>query len=141
MTLLLTAFSLNAVASINWVSYKDAFKKAQKENKLVMIYIYSDECHYCKEMEQTTFKDKEVIQTINRYFVPVKVEKKTKDAKEVIKKYGYLGTPTFHFVDKDGKKLKSIFGAWKKEDFLKILGYFYSQVYKTKTMTEYFMEN
>jgi thioredoxin-related protein len=137
----LVLISKTVLADINWENYENAFIKAKKEKKLVMIYIYSPECHYCKEMEETTFKDKQVQQTVNRYFVPVKVRKCSKDGQEIRKEYGYLGTPTFHFIEPNGKKIKSIFGAWIKEDFLKILKYFYEKHYKTKSMTDYFMEN
>jgi len=133
--------SFSAVAKINWEKYENAFKKASEESKLVLIYIYSLECHYCKEMDETTFQDKKVQDVVNKYFVPVKVRKCSEDGLEIRREYGYLGTPTFHFIEANGKKLKSIFGAWKKEDFLKILKYFYEKHYKTKSMTEYFMEN
>jgi thioredoxin-related protein len=125
---------------ISWYGLNDGFKKAQKEKKPVMIYIYSPKCHYCKEMDATTFKDKKVQELVNRYFVPIKIRKCSEDGMFVRAEYGYLGTPTFHFVSPDGEKIKSIFGAWPKEDFLKILGYFYTGAYKTKSMTEYFME-
>lgn len=134
-------FALSSVAKINWEKYENAFKKAKEENKLIMIYIYSPECHYCKEMEKTTFQDKEVQRTVNKYFIPIKVRKCSEYGLEIRKEYGYLGTPTFHFVEANGKKIKSIFGAWKKDDFLKILKYFYEKYYKSKSMTDYFMEN
>ncbi len=137
---MLLAINLSTFADVKWLSYKDAFSKARKENKIVMIYLYSPECHYCKEMDETTFKDKKVQEIINKYFAPVKVRKCIELGLKVRKKYGYLGTPTFHFIKPDGKKIKSIFGAWKKEDFLKILKYFYEGHYKTKSMTEYFLQ-
>ncbi|SNZ06843.1 Protein of unknown function, DUF255 [Persephonella hydrogeniphila] len=136
---LLLVFSIS-YGDVKWYGLNDGFKKAQKEKKLVMIYIYSPKCHYCKEMDATTFKDKKVQDTINRYFVPIKVRKCSEDGMFVRAEYGYLGTPTFHFITPTGEKIKSIFGAWPKEDFLKILKYFYSGAYKTKPMTEYFME-
>jgi thioredoxin-related protein len=101
----------SAFAEINWVNYEYAFIKSKKENKIVMIYIYSPICHYCKEMEETTFNNPEVQETLNKYFVPVKVRKCSKEGMEIRKEYGYLGTPTFHFIEPNGKKIKSIFGA------------------------------
>lgn len=133
--------ALNSFAEVKWEKYENAFKRAKKENKIVMIYIYSPECHYCREMDETTFEDKEVQETVNKYFVPVKVRKCSEDGQEIRREYGYLGTPTFHFIEPNGKKIKSIFGAWRKDDFLKILKYFYEGHYKNKSMTDYFMEN
>ncbi len=139
VVLMLFVFSV-CYGDIQWLDLNKGFGKASKEGKLVMIYVYSPKCHYCKEMEAKTFKDKKVQQTINRYFVPIKVRKCSEDGMFVREEYGYLGTPTFHFVKQSGEKIKSLFGAWPKEDFLKILKYFYSGVYRKKSMTDYFME-
>lgn len=137
---MLLTLSLAAFADVKWIDYEKAFKIAKEKGKLIMLYIYSPECHYCKEMEATTFKNEEVQKTVNEYFVPVKIRKCSEIGLEVRREYGYLGTPTFHFVKPNGKKIKSIFGAWKKEDFMKILKYFYEGHYKKKSMTEYFLE-
>ncbi len=130
----------SSFGEIKWYGLNDGFQKAIKEKKLIMIYIYSPKCHYCKRMEATTFKDKQVQEVINRYFVPIKVRKCSENGMFVKEEYGYMGTPTFHFIKPDGNKIKGIFGAWPKEDFLKILKYFYTGAYKTKSMTDYFME-
>lgn len=127
-------------ADIKWLSLEDGFSRAQKEKKIVLIYIYSPKCHYCKKMEATTFKSPQVQEIVNKYFIPVKVRKCSEDGAFVKEEYGYLGTPTFHFVKPDGTKIKSLFGAWSKEEFLKILRYFYSGAYKQKSMNEFFTE-
>ncbi len=130
----------SAKADIKWLKDLDtALYKAKKQNKLILIYIYSPHCGYCKKMDRTTFKDKEIQEILKKYFIPVKVDKDSPEGEMIKAEYGYLGTPTFHFLEPDGKKIKSIFGAWEKEDFLLILKYFAEGYYKKMSMTEYFM--
>ncbi len=130
-----------ANADIKWeTDLNTAFERAEKENRLLMIYLYSPRCHYCKFMEEKVFPAKEVQEIVNKNFVPVKVRKCTDDGQFIKVHYGYMGTPMFYFVKPDGDLIKSIFGAWQKKDFLKILEYFAGGHYKRVPMTEYFME-
>ncbi|MGB9766705.1 MAG: thioredoxin family protein [Sulfurihydrogenibium sp.] len=129
-----------AKADINWVPYNQAFDKAKKENKLVFIYIYSPSCHYCDIMDFQVFESKRIEDLLNTKFVPVKLRKCSQEGMEVRKKYGFVGTPMFYFLDKDGNKIKTIFGAWEEKDFFKILNYFVTGSYKDMTMDEYFMK-
>ena len=129
-----------ANAQINWVPYSQAFEKAKKENKLVFIYIYSPSCHYCDIMDFNVFESKRVEEILNKYFIPVKLRKCSNEGIEVRKKYGFVGTPMFYFLNPDGSKIKTIFGAWEEKDFVKILNYFASGSYKEMTMDEYFMK-
>ncbi len=135
---LLIGFSFG---NVSWYSLKEGLKKAKEENKPIVIYITSKHCQYCKKMDRTTFQDKQVIDYLEKHFVPIKVEKSSKDGLEVRKIYGYVGTPTFHFLTPDGKKIKTLFGAWKPDEFLGILKYFAEGHYKKINMTEYFMKN
>ncbi len=130
-----------SLADVRWLSLKEGLKKAKKERKMILIYITSKHCQYCKKMDRTTFKRKSIQEYINRYFIPIKVEKDSYEGKKVKNMYGYVGTPTFHFLEPDGKKVKTLFGAWKPEEFLGILKYFAEGHYKHVNMTEYFMKN
>ncbi|ACN98672.1 thioredoxin family protein [Sulfurihydrogenibium azorense] len=127
-------------AQINWVPYNQAFEKAKKENKIVFIYIYSPSCHYCDIMDFNVFESKRVEELLNKHFIPVKLRKCSNEGIEVRKKYGFVGTPMFYFLNPDGSKIKTIFGAWEEKDFVKILNYFASGSYKEMTMDEYFMK-
>ncbi|BCD63121.1 hypothetical protein NitYY0826_C2011 [Nitratiruptor sp. YY08-26] len=103
---------------IDYHSYKDAVKKAKELHKPVMIEITSSHCHYCKWMESTTLQDKEVVSFIQKNFIPVRIDV---SKEEIPKGIEYSMTPTFIFMDPKGRIIKKIPGAWKKEDFLKIL--------------------
>jgi len=138
LLLLLNSLSF---ADVKWLSLKEGLKEAKKENKLVVIYITSKHCQYCKKMDATTFKSEKIQDYMNKHFISIKVEKNTQEGFFVRKKYGYVGTPTFHFLEPDGKKIKTLFGAWKIDEFLGILKFFAEGHYKKESMTEYFMKN
>lgn len=127
-----------AKAEIKWYNYQEGLKEAQKSNKLIFIYIYSPSCHYCDIMDFKVFESDRVENLLNQYFIPIKVRKCSKEGIEIRNKYGFTGTPMFYFLEPDGKKIKTIFGAWEEKDFVKILEYFAYGYYKKMDMTEYF---
>jgi thioredoxin-related protein len=44
------------------------------ENKKVFLYFYAEWCSACKSMDKITFKDPTVIASLNRDFIPIKVD-------------------------------------------------------------------
>ena len=52
----------------------EAFEKAKAENKPILLSISGSWCHWCHVMDNTTYSDKQVIRTINRDFVPIRVD-------------------------------------------------------------------
>ena len=74
------AFSLNA-QDIQWVSMDKAeeIQKASPEKPL-FIDVYTDWCGWCKQMDNTTFKDQEVVSFLNQYFIPVKFDAEQKES-------------------------------------------------------------
>ena len=108
--------------SVEYVSFDNALKKAQSEDKIIMIKATAPHCHFCIKMDREVLVEDEVRQALQKDFIVVSVD--------VSKKSLPLGltasmTPTFFFIFPDkntGKvKTKSIPGAWNKEDFLEIL--------------------
>ena len=61
---------------VNWVAWSDdAFERAKKENKLVLISVGYSACHWCHVMEHESFEDKEVAALMNKFFISVKVDR------------------------------------------------------------------
>ena len=62
----------HAYNPVQWVSWSDeAFEKAKKENKLVLISIGYSACHWCHVMEHESFEDDEVAVIMNEHFVNI----------------------------------------------------------------------
>jgi uncharacterized protein YyaL (SSP411 family) len=61
---------------VNWFPWsQQAFEKAQKEDKLILISIGYAACHWCHVMERECFEDMEVAEIMNKNFVCIKVDR------------------------------------------------------------------
>ena len=61
---------------VNWVPWsKEAFEKAEKEQKLVLVSVGYSACHWCHVMEHECFEDEEVAALMNKHFVCIKVDR------------------------------------------------------------------
>ena len=61
---------------VDWFAWSDeAFEKAEKENKPIMLSIGYSACHWCHVMAHETFEDPETADIMNREFVNIKLDK------------------------------------------------------------------
>ena len=61
---------------VNWHPWSSkALDEAKKENKLIIISIGYAACHWCHVMEHESFEDSLTAELMNRYYVPVKVDR------------------------------------------------------------------
>jgi thioredoxin-related protein len=132
---------------IQWLTLEQAEKKSKKENKPILIDFYTDWCGWCKKLDNTTYKDPEVIEYVNKYFYPVKFDAESEEtytfngetyafrpsgkrgtnefALEYANRNGRLGYPTTAFIFANGEKLAVIPGyqdAGKMSLILQFLG-------------------
>ncbi|MCY7346162.1 MAG: thioredoxin family protein [Pyrinomonadaceae bacterium] len=96
----------------------DAFAKAQKENKPLLIDFYAEWCVPCQRMEKETFADakvKEILQTV----ILLKVD--TDKEPQLAEKFGVVGLPDFRLIKPDGKEFRRLRGFQTAENFTKDL--------------------
>ena len=61
---------------VDWFAWSDeAFEKAEKENKPIMLSIGYSACHWCHVMAHESFEDSETADIMNREFVNIKLDK------------------------------------------------------------------
>lgn len=61
---------------VDWYAWKpEAFEKAKKEDKAILVSIGYSTCHWCHVMERESFEDKEVADFMNDHFVCIKVDR------------------------------------------------------------------
>lgn len=61
---------------VNWVPWsKEAFERAEREQKLVLVSVGYSACHWCHVMEHECFEDEEVAALMNKHFVCIKVDR------------------------------------------------------------------
>lgn len=122
-TITLLTLSAGAWAAVNWENnYDTALLKAKKEQKLVMVDVYTDWCGWCKRLDKDTYGNKEVETKLSKNFIAVKInpEKSAKNA-SLAKQFGTRGYPHIVFLDAAGKKLSESPGYMPADKFLKRL--------------------
>ncbi len=66
----------HAYNPVDWYAWKEeAFEKAQKENKPILVSIGYSTCHWCHVMERESFEDERIAQYMNENFVNIKVDR------------------------------------------------------------------
>jgi thiol:disulfide interchange protein DsbD len=90
---------------------------------MVLVDFYADWCTSCVELDETTFKDKSVLEELKEYkLLRVDVTKNSNDDKELMSEFNIFGPPAILFF-KDGGELKDnrIIGYKSPKEFLEIL--------------------
>ncbi len=103
---------------LEFVGYEKALETAKKENKVILLKLTREHCHFCKKMDREVFSDSEVREALNKDFIVVEIDIGKEELPLELKK-GM--TPTFVFVHKDEEIMAKIPGSWSKKDFLEIL--------------------
>ncbi len=114
--------SLAYTNEIKWEkSICEAVDRAKKEKKPIMYVVSRHTCKYCVVLKNTTFKDKRVINKLNKEFVSV--ISWTDDNDFVPPGLYPNGTPAMWFLYKDGYLMyrNPAVGAIPADDFIKIL--------------------
>ena len=119
-----------------WLDFESGYAKAIKENKILLVDVYTDWCGWCKVMDRKTYTNDTVLQYIKAHYVAVKMnpEKdhtyvlgdKTYSATELHAWLGYgktFGYPTTYFWLKPGstEERYAAIGYNESWDFINIL--------------------
>ncbi len=61
---------------VNWVEWnEEAFERARKEGKPILLSIGYSTCHWCHVMAHESFEDETVAKFINEHFIAIKVDR------------------------------------------------------------------
>ncbi len=103
---------------------KELEEAIKASTKPVMLDFWAEWCVSCKEFDEITFQDEEVINTLSKFtLLKADVTKNTQDDKELMKKFNIFGPPGMIFWDENNKEIKAakIVGYKNPKDFLEIV--------------------
>ncbi|MCC6507704.1 MAG: thioredoxin family protein [Pirellulaceae bacterium] len=102
--LLLANSQLRSEELINWHENLTTARQISQQYRVpILIHFYGDQCMPCKTLEKNVFTRPEVASTMQRYFVPVRINA-THDRRTAAE-FGVHSWPTDVFVSPDGKTL------------------------------------
>ena len=95
----------NRAAEIRWREWgAEAFDEARAADKPLLLSISAVWCHWCHVMDETTYSDPGVIQTINERFIPIRVDNDRRP--DINARYNQGGWPTTAMLTVEGELLK-----------------------------------
>lgn len=100
-------------------SFSEALKASKKQNKPIFIDSYTTSCKWCKKMDRTTFRNRNVVKYLNANFINVKMNMRSVEGKMMKNKYGINALPTLLFVNSRGKSLARVNGYSDATAFMK----------------------
>ncbi len=119
---------------LKWYDWNEGYELAKKNKKIILVDAYTDWCGWCKKMDQDTYTKQNVINYINKHFVPIKFNP------ELAKKYTVSGTelgprqllgnlsggqsvgyPTTFFLSLEKNQVQMVSGYKNAEQFMHIL--------------------
>lgn len=102
-------------------SLPEARVQAAAEDKLIFIEVYADWCTVCKVMEESTFRDPEVMDLIDAHFLAWKVNIESTQGKLFAIQEDVQVLPALLILDAQGQKLMQIDQALQPKALLKML--------------------
>lgn len=100
----------HAYNPVKWLPFgKEAFEKAERENKLVLVSVGYSACHWCHVMEHESFEDAHIAEIMNRHFVCIKVDREERSDVDMLYMQavqlmtGHGGWPLNCFALPDGR--------------------------------------
>lgn len=105
--------------------------EAKKQNKLILVDVYTDWCKACKKMDADVYSNEEIIEYLKANFIFVKLNgegnsKMTYNNRvvtetDIAKQFGVDGFPTTIFLKSNGSLISSTPGYYPPDTFLNIL--------------------
>lgn len=147
----------NRQQTINWLTWEEAMTLYEKEQKKLMVSIYTNWCNWCKKMDAATLGEPQIAALVNDYFYPVKLDaqcledltfkgKIYKNRNEGSNSYHDLAMelllerrsfPTIVFLDERLQYIQAIVGYKTASEFETIASYFGHNNYKRTPWSAY----
>lgn len=112
---------------MNWMTNLELAKKeSQKSRKPILLQFEMDNCGGCKKLYAETYQDPKVIEEMNEWFILLKLD--LIKNKEIRRELSGYWTPSFYFMDHNGKSFYNFNGYLPPDEFRLMIRIAYSEV-------------
>jgi len=102
-------WSYSQHTKIKWREYNAAtFLEAKEKNKPLYIFVYSDECSWCRKFETQTLEKETIRNILEKEFIPIAINQVAQP--ELAKKLGIKLVPGNILLTPERKKLLRFYG-------------------------------
>jgi len=89
---------------IHWLGWDDdAFQRAKRENKPILLDISAVWCHWCHRLDHDTYAVPDIAEYVEANFIPIRVD--TDKRPDINRRYNLGGWPTTAFLTPDGRPI------------------------------------
>ncbi|MBM4165597.1 MAG: DUF255 domain-containing protein [Ignavibacteria bacterium] len=130
-----------------WYPFNDGLETATKENKKILMDVYTDWCAWCKRMDKDIYAQNEVKALLNKFFVLVKLNAESNNEVAynelsltetmLAQELGVDGYPSTIFFLPNGEVITAVPGYVAPDKFLLILKYIGENHYLTMDWVEF----
>jgi thiol:disulfide interchange protein len=110
--------------SIPWtVDASRAFSQARELNQPVLVFLYTDWCTYCRQMDQETFRDRELIRQMASEYVWLRLNAETDpEGIQMQRDFRVGGFPTLLILDSRRREIDRLEGYLPAARFVETVG-------------------
>lgn len=137
----------NMPDKVDWKSIGQALEDAPKQEKLVLLDVYTDWCGWCKRMDRDVYADSSVAKYLGEKYISSKMNPEKPgeflyQGEKVSQRdfgaaLGIKSYPSTAFFNEKGELLTVVPGYIGAKDFLDILKYFGEGIYMNTSWEEY----
>jgi hypothetical protein len=86
---------------ITWLEWApEAFERARKEDKLILLDIGAVWCHWCHVMDEESYANPDIVRFVNEHYLPIRVDNDQRP--DVNERYNQGGWPTTVILTSEG---------------------------------------
>lgn len=116
---------VTANETVHWREVNNSFIESAITGKILILFFTNKYCVYCNAMKETTFKNKEVVKSINDNFIPVVIDDDEDSdynySYVLIKRFDIDRFPSNVFILSDKTTIATVVGYVDPESYLKII--------------------
>lgn len=134
-------------SSVSWYAFDEAVALAKRDNKKILIDVYTDWCGWCKKMDSEVYSNSSVASALSASFVAVKLNAESSKPfvfqgrsfteESFAAGAGVTGYPTTIFLDSESTPITLVPGYITADRFVPILKYVGEDHYRSISFEEF----